>query len=62
MSTELGSLVHFLQLGVDTLAKTSASPSAALDSESTRTLRWTREMGDVRETWEMLAWQLEAYI
>jgi hypothetical protein len=59
MTVELGSSVRFLQRGIDTLAKTSHA--APLDA-SAKTMRWSQEMGDVRETWEMLAFHLEAYV
>jgi len=66
MATELTSLVRFLQLGIDTLAKTTAPPPSSQASsgggvaEDGR-LKRTMEMGDLRETWEVLSFALEGY-
>lgn len=64
MTEKLGSAVRFLQVGSDTLAKSAVPPPSAAGggADADRMYRWTRDMGDLRETWEILAWNLEAYV
>ena len=57
MARTLESHVRFLQVGADTLAK--APVSAAASASGGKGMKGTREMGDLRETWEVLAWDLE---
>lgn len=52
MQAETKSLVSFLQLGVDTLAKTIAASFLANDSRPD-------VFGDVKETWAVLSFNLE---
>lgn len=59
MRLELSSLVKFLSLGVDTLAKsvdTYDSTAAAAASTKQETIRLG---GDVRDTWSILSFALE---